>query len=256
MVRLSLVMSVSAMLLAACGESPSTAEATSPEADTPSAVQAPADERIALDGDLVISTNEPFWQARLEGETVVLTGIDAPERRLAVAASALTSEGQRITARDGQGEVVLLVRRMRCQDDMSGARFPMTGHLTIDGRGPFRGCARPASMPAPGERDAGAAVLPEAFVGRWDADAAACSTPGASDLGLTITPDRLRFHESVASPGDVERLDADTVRASFEFEGEGERWQATHTLRLQDAGNTLTLEGPDGPGVVRVRCTD
>ena len=60
----------------------------------------------------------------------------------------------------------------------------------------------------------------------------------------------------MASPGDVERLDADTVRASFEFEGEGERWQATHTLRLQDAGNTLTLEGPDGPGVVRVRCTD
>ena len=71
MVRLSLVMSVSAMLLAACGESPSPNNATSPEADTPSAVQAPADERAALDGDLVISTNEPFWQARLEGETVV-----------------------------------------------------------------------------------------------------------------------------------------------------------------------------------------
>ena len=151
MVRLSLAMSVSAMLLAACGESSSRNDVTPSEADTPSAVQAPADERIALDGDLVISTNEPFWQARLEGEAVVLTGIDAPERRLAVSASALTSEGQRITARDGQGEVVLLVRRMRCEDDMSGARFPMTGHLTIDGRvrsvavrGPRR-CRRPVS---------------------------------------------------------------------------------------------------------------
>lgn len=256
MSRLALVLSVSAWLLAACGESPRSGDPALTVDDTVDPPVDQVDARSALDEDIVVSTNEPFWQARLEGDTIVLTGIQTPERRLADARSSMTSDGQRISARDAQGEVVLIVRRMRCEDDMSGARFPMTGLLTIDGRGPFRGCARPASMAPPAEAGDTLRGLPDAFLGRWDADQAACAAPDRSDLGLMVTPEQLVFHESVAVPSDVEVLDGTTVRASFEYEGEGERWQATQTLRLIDGGNTLVLDGPDGAGAARVRCVD
>ncbi|WP_052772824.1 hypothetical protein [Luteimonas sp. FCS-9] len=110
--------------------------------------------------DVVVSTNEPFWQARVDGDTVVVTGVDAPERRFADVSSSMTADGRRIEARDADGGIVLIVRRMRCEDDMSGARFPMTGLLTIDGKGPYRGCARPASMPVPHPDDAAAQRSP------------------------------------------------------------------------------------------------
>ncbi|WP_394000021.1 hypothetical protein ACF3M1_09350 [Luteimonas sp. WGS1318] len=256
MSRLPLALSVSALLLAACGESTHSGDAAPIDEDAAGAPVDQADTRPALDEDIVVSTNEPFWQARLEGDTIVLTGVETAERRLADARSSMTSDGQRISARDAQGEVVLIVRRMRCEDDMSGARFPMTGLLTIDGRGPFRGCARPASMAPPAEAGDTPRGLPDAFLGRWDVVQAACTASDRGDLGLTVTPEQLVFHESVAVAGDVEVLDGDTVRASFEYEGEGERWQATQTLRLIDGGNTLVLDGPDGPGAARVRCVD
>lgn len=96
-----------------------------------------------------MSTNEPFWQARIEGDSVILSGVDSPERRFTGARSAMTSDGRRVDASDAEGSIVLIVRRMNCEDDMSGARFPLTGLLTIDGKGPFRGCGRPVSMPQP-----------------------------------------------------------------------------------------------------------
>ncbi|UNK41192.1 hypothetical protein MNO14_09355 [Luteimonas sp. S4-F44] len=114
----------------------------------------------ALDGDVVVSTNEPFWQARIEGDTVLVTGVDGPARRFANASSSMTADGRRIAARDQAGDVVLIVRRMRCEDDMSGARFPLTALLTLDGDGPHHGCARPASMPPPRPSDVAARSLP------------------------------------------------------------------------------------------------
>lgn len=102
-----------------------------------------------IDQDVIVSTNEPFWQARIEGDSVILSGVDLPERRFTGARSAMTSDGRRVDASDDKGSIVLIVRRMNCEDDMSGAGFPLAGLLTIDGKGPFRGCARPASMPRP-----------------------------------------------------------------------------------------------------------
>lgn len=208
--------------------------------------------------DVIVSTNEPFWQARVEGDTVVLTGIDMAERRFSSARSAMTMDGRRVDASDAAGDVVLIVRSMRCEDDMSGARFPMTGLLTIDGRGPFRGCARPASMPPPqppgdAAGDPASTTIPARFLGRWDADAAACKGEG-SDLGLRIEPTALRFHESDATPRTVEMLDDDTIRIEATFEGEGETWQETRTLRLEGENTLVVEDAASTHATHRMRC--
>lgn len=107
--------------------------------------------------DLVVSTNEPFWQARVEGGVLQLSGpelaqprrmqvdVEAPDRRQAATA------GRRVRARDGHGEVVLEVTAQPCQDSMSGAWFPLAATLSVEGAGAVAGCARPAAMPPPGE---------------------------------------------------------------------------------------------------------
>jgi uncharacterized membrane protein len=143
-----------AVSLAACQPSGETAARSDPSAATEDVGERA--EVAAVDGDVVVSTNEPFWQARIEGDTVLVTGIDGPARRFANASSSMTADGRRVEARDDAGEVVLIVRRMRCEDDMSGARFPLTALLTLDGDGPHHGCARPASMPPPQPTDAAA----------------------------------------------------------------------------------------------------
>ena len=244
-----------ALLLAACQPSPA------PDADTNAtpSLQAP-EAAAAIDDDVIVSTNEPFWQASVEGDTVILRGIDTTERRLTGARESMTADGRRIDASDAEGSVVLIVRRMRCADDMSGARFPMTGLLTIDGRGPFRGCARPASMPVPRPPEEIAAEgpgrLPDAFVGRWDADAEACAQPDSSDMGLVVAADRLTFHESIATPTVIEPLDGNAVRVVADYEGEGQQWSAEQTLRLEGGGDRLVIEGAERDGVSRVRCAN
>ncbi|MFL6587783.1 MAG: hypothetical protein ACJ8GV_12990 [Luteimonas sp.] len=146
-----------ALLLAACQPDVAPGSATAPAMPAPDAT-APA---ASSDDDVVVSTNEPFWQATVNGDTVILRGIDTTERRLTGARASMTADGRRIDASDAEGSVVLIVRRMRCEDDMSGAHFPMTGLLTIDGRGPFRGCARPASSPLPAPPAAVVSTIPE-----------------------------------------------------------------------------------------------
>jgi len=245
-----------ALLLAACQPSPAPDTEAPPPAQAPDAA-APA---ASSDNDVIVSTNEPFWQASVEGNTVILRGIDTTERRLTGARASMTADGRRIDASDADGSVVLIVRRMRCEDDMSGARFPMTGLLTIDGRGPFRGCARPASMPMPRPpEEIGAQApgrIPDAFVGRWDADAEACAQPVRSDMGLVVAADRLTFHESIATPTVIEPLDAGAVRVVADYEGEGQQWSTEQTLRLTEGGDRLVIEVAEQDGVSRVRCAD
>lgn len=242
------------LVLAACGASPSDDGAPPPAPSSGSG-----------EGDVVVSTNEPFWQARVEGDTIELTGVDAAPRRLHDARTSMTADGRRISARDADGEVVVIVRRMRCDDDMSGARFPMTGLLTIDGRGPFRGCARPASMPAPVPPEEGGTapvapegtvLLPDVFLGRWNANADACAGT-AGDMGLTVLPDRLRFHESDAVVTEVRPRDDGDVDVSLTHDGEGAPpWNSERRLRLSEGGARLRVEDAEGAGADRVRCAD
>lgn len=90
-------------------------------------------------------------------------------------------------------------------------------------------------------------LIPEGFIGHWDATAETCKT--TSDMKLVITQTEMTFWEStgqisavtVNGPGDI------TVKAAFS--GEGEQWQRDLRMKLGDGGNRLTIDD-----AARVRC--
>jgi hypothetical protein len=92
-----------------------------------------------------------------------------------------------------------------------------------------------------------AVLIPEGFIGHWDATAETCKT--TSDMKLVITQTEMTFWESagqitavtINAPGDV------TVKAAFS--GEGEQWNRDLHMKLGDDGNRLTVDG-----TARVRC--
>lgn len=264
--------------LAACGSGTSDlagATPDRPDADAeplgPATVPMPATradggaERAPPGGDavpvpeaVIVSTNEPFYQARVEGGTLVLTGVGFEARTLSIESSDFAGGMRMIRARDAEGTVEAGVRAVECEDDMSGAEFPLTGTLTVGDSGPHRGCARPADMPPPREpgmahHGQARASLPPALQGRWAPDAEACRDPASTIEGIRVTSDEIRFHESTGVARHVETDAEGASRVRFDFEGEGERWEAAYTLRIDENG-ALQLMGPDDTAWVRVRC--
>jgi uncharacterized membrane protein len=98
----------------------------------------------------VLSTNEPFWTATVEGKTLVLTGLQG-KRTLTVDTNERLFDGRHVMAHDSAGTLELRVTERYCQDSMSGADYPYTGKMAFDGGKEILGCARPASDPPPGE---------------------------------------------------------------------------------------------------------
>ncbi|MGZ8346684.1 MAG: hypothetical protein ACXWUP_06180 [Allosphingosinicella sp.] len=97
----------------------------------------------------------------------------------------------------------------------------------------------------------GSQAIAARFVGRWDAGTAACAgAPG--EMRIEIEPDRIRFHESVARVEAARPGEGDGVELDLAFEGEGETWRETRTLRLLP-GDLLEIE-VGGASVTRVRC--
>jgi hypothetical protein len=103
--------------------------------------------------------------------------------------------------------------------------------------------AQPSAPPAP--------ALPARFLGAWDRSAAACAGRG-SEMRLVVEPGRLRFHESVARVEAVRETGNGVVEADLAFQGEGESWSETRSLRLL-ADDRLAVEAA-GPPAERVRC--
>lgn len=248
------------LALAACNgdtsAGPPAADPARPEAPGADA-QAPAVPPSRLPAVVTLSTNEPFWQAAVAGGTVTLTGVDSGRRVLTVDADAIDGDTRRVSARDAAGSVTVEIGDRACVNDMSGAPFPFSGRLTVDGRGPFPGCAappgyRPPAEPAADPPAAVASAIPARFVGLWAADAAGCRVPPASIDWLRVTPAALRFHESLGTVRAVRPRGADVVELDLDFEGEGQQWQATRTLRR--TGEVLTLSGADLPPISRTRC--
>src|SRR5690606_39252570 len=112
---------------------------------------APGTVASALPAEFVVLTNEPFWQARVEGGEVVLSGPDVEGRRFTIDTEDEGDAARVVHASDAAGTISVTLMPGPCQDTMSGAEFPQAGELTIDGIGPTPGCARPADMPPPGE---------------------------------------------------------------------------------------------------------
>lgn len=201
---------------------------------------------------LTLSTNEPFYAVGIDGDVLTLTGVDMPRRTLRAVERNVASDAREWTARDDKGDIGIRVVRAPCEDDMSGAPRDFTATLTLAGR-TVRGCGYVGTpAPPPGEGVAGSNVIPARFVGRWNRDATACARPAASIDGVRVTARELWFHESVGTVKRVEPLDPDQVRVTADYEGEGERWTAIQTLRVD--GNRLTIVIDDGAPFSRIRC--
>lgn len=137
--------------LMACDREAPPPEGT-PAADDIAPAPAPADADMAspaFPAEFIVSTNEPFWQARVGGGEVVLDGPDVEGRRFTISSDEDAGGAKLVHAADDGGTISVTLMPGPCQDSMSGAMFPLTGELTIDGIGPAPGCARPADMPPP-----------------------------------------------------------------------------------------------------------
>ncbi|KQM41025.1 hypothetical protein [Sphingomonas sp. Leaf10] len=199
---------------------------------------------------ITVTTNEPFYAAKVAADAVLLTGVDLPERRLNIAARTIAADRRSWTARDDRGTVLVTAIRSACEDDMSGAPRDFIGTLTFGDR-TVRGCAF-TGTPAPPPAET-AATIPALFTGTWNTDAAACARPAASIEGVKVTPTEILFHESAGRVTRVEPLGPGRIRITADYDGEGERWTATQTLKL--AGNRLTID-TGGPSISRVRCPE
>lgn len=152
--RLQLLSATCVVALAACSPStppaqapatppaatPSTA-ATQPSATTPAPPMA-TNAVQAVPADFQVRTNEPFWSARVQGDTLVLTSPDG-ERTLKVESNQAVADGRDVTARDASGVVKVHVTNQPCQDTMKGDSFPFTGTLTVGDATPANGCGLP-----------------------------------------------------------------------------------------------------------------
>jgi len=119
--------------------------------DGESAIPAPVlDSEHNVADAFVLSTNEPFWTASVDGKTLVLTGLEG-KRTLIVDTNKRLFDGRHVMAHDSAGTLEVRVTERYCQDSMSGADYPYTGKMAFDGGKVIFGCARPASDPPPGE---------------------------------------------------------------------------------------------------------
>ena len=109
---------------------------------------------------------------------------------------------------------------------------------------------------APGASEAApvsAATFPEAMRGKWAMSPADCDpTTGADKGALTIGEKSVKFYESVADLTNAKVATPTEVRAVFDYEGEGMKWQRDASYKLEDGGKTLVLtefgdDAPQGP---------
>jgi uncharacterized membrane protein len=141
-----------AMPLAACdrGTSPAGAEPAGSAQPAATSRGASGDAAHAkLPSEFIVLTNEPFWEARVEGGEVVLRGPDVNGRRFAITATEVVGDATQVHGTDDAGTLSVTLVPGPCEDSMSGAVFPHSAELTIDGIGPVPGCARPAGTPPP-----------------------------------------------------------------------------------------------------------
>lgn len=153
--RAIVALSLSAVLLAACGEEAPGGVDAPPPADAPIPAEAPgvsepltvAAAPAEFQADFSARGTEPFWRIDIKGGEIRLARPDAPE--LVAPNAGLAALGDRAvwTAQAGQTAVVATLVRGDCSDGMSDLKYPYTaevkvGDLTLKGCG-FRTDAAP-----------------------------------------------------------------------------------------------------------------
>lgn len=110
----------------------------------------------------------------------------------------------------------------------------------------------PPKIDTPPPEAAVAGLIPAAMQGRWTGAQDRCGDRSA-DLELTVTPDRLLFHESVGTVQSVTAGEDGRAAVEAAFTGEGQSWTRTLALRTSPDGKALTIVN-DGTAVTRKRC--
>ena len=105
----------------------------------------------------------------------------------------------------------------------------------------------------PQPEDSAESSIPAPLLGRWTGAAETCGDRAAA-LELTVTPDRLIFHESEGRVTAVKGQEDGRVRVIADFTGEGESWTRTLEMKPSADGRRLTIVN-DGASVTRKRCS-
>ena len=86
-------------------------------------------------------------------------------------------------------------------------------------------------------------TLPEGMVGRWGLTKADCDASRDDNKGLMVVqPDSLKFYESQAKLAEIDSATDRVVRATWNFTGEGQKWQRDIVLTLSSTGIYLSRQ--------------
>ena len=86
-------------------------------------------------------------------------------------------------------------------------------------------------------------AIPRALHGRWGLVSGDCTDEDGDAKGaLEISATKLRFYESQAGVAEVKVKGDDSIRAVFDFSGEGQNWQRDINLHLNESRNRLIRE--------------
>ena len=89
--------------------------------------------------------------------------------------------------------------------------------------------------------DLSEATIPEAFHGRWGINPGDCTDKNGDAKGsIQISENQLRFYESRATLGEVSESETGTIRAKYDFVGEGQEWSRDIKLAISEDGTQLT----------------
>ncbi|MAW99245.1 MAG: hypothetical protein CMN72_06255 [Sphingomonas sp.] len=111
--------------------------------------------------------------------------------------------------------------------------------------------ANQSTTEALGDTQEPAATIPDRFLGTWDADDAHCARP-ASEMRLTVSPDRLAFYESAGRVASVTPGEGDAVRVNVVLDGEGMTRERQFVLQRTATGKLSVIA--DGNTTLRTAC--
>ena len=85
-----------------------------------------------------------------------------------------------------------------------------------------------------------AATIPAALYGRWGINPGDCTDERGDAKGsIQISAEGLRFYESRATVREVANADDASIRATYDFLGEGQSWSRDIELRMSADGTKL-----------------